>query len=74
MWNDPIVDEVRRVREQHAAAFGYDLDAICKDLKEEERKSGRRVVRLAPKRIEPEPGVALVLEHPAAPKVGKVKS
>ena len=51
MWTDPIVDEVRRVREQHAAAFGYDLDAICKHLKEEERKSGRRVVCLEPKRL-----------------------
>jgi len=37
---DPIVDEVRRVRDAHAARFNYDLDAIFQDIKERERKSG----------------------------------
>jgi hypothetical protein len=26
--NDPIVDEVRRVRDEYAARFNYDLDEI----------------------------------------------
>ena len=38
--NDPIVDEVRRVRDAHAAKFNYDLDAIFQDIKESERRSG----------------------------------
>jgi hypothetical protein len=38
--NDPIVDEVRRVRDAHAARFHYDLDAIFRDLKEQEKRSG----------------------------------
>ena len=38
--NDPIVDEVRRVRDAHAARFNYDLDAIFEDIKEREKKSG----------------------------------
>lgn len=38
--NDPIVDEVRRVRDAHAARFNYDLDAIFQDIKEKERQSG----------------------------------
>jgi hypothetical protein len=42
--NDPIVDEVRRARDAHAARFNYDLDAIFKDLKEEEKRSGRNFV------------------------------
>src|SRR5436189_1778922 len=42
--NDPIVDEVRRVRDAHAARFNYDLDAIFQDIKEQERKSGRQFV------------------------------
>lgn len=42
--NDPIVDEVRRVRDAHAARFNYDLDAIFQDIKEQERKSGHRFV------------------------------
>lgn len=33
MLNDEIVDEVRAVREAHAAKFGYDLRAIYADLK-----------------------------------------
>jgi hypothetical protein len=33
MWKDPIVEEVRKIREKHAAKFKYDLDAICRDLK-----------------------------------------
>jgi hypothetical protein len=38
--NDPIVDEVRSVRDAHAARFNYDLDAIFQDIKEREMKSG----------------------------------
>ncbi|CAN5267951.1 hypothetical protein BH10PLA2_BH10PLA2_28620 [soil metagenome] len=38
--NDPIVDEVRRVRDAHAARFNHDLDAIFQDIKEREKKSG----------------------------------
>ena len=44
--NDPIVDEVRRVRDAHAARFNYDLDAIFRDIKEREQKSGRKFVSL----------------------------
>ena len=42
--NDPIVDEVRRIRDAHAARFNYDLDAIFRDLKEREKKSGLRFI------------------------------
>jgi len=41
MWKDPIVEEVRKVGEAHAAQFDYNLDAIYRDLKEQERKSAR---------------------------------
>jgi len=50
MWTDSIVDEVRKVRQAHAAKFNYDLEAIYRDLKEQERQSGRKVVSLPPKR------------------------
>jgi hypothetical protein len=42
--NDPIVDEVRRVREAHAARFNYDLDAIFQDIKAREKQSGLKFV------------------------------
>jgi hypothetical protein len=51
--NDPIVDEVRRVRDAHAARFHYDLDAIFRDIKEQEQKSGRTFVSLTPPGVEP---------------------
>jgi len=51
--NDPIVDEVRRVRDAHAARFNYDLDAIFRDIKEQEKKSGRAFVSFTPPKVEP---------------------
>ncbi len=49
---DPIVEEVRRVRDAHAARFNYDLDAIFQDIKEEKKKSGRKFVSYPPRRVE----------------------
>ena len=40
MWEDPIVAEVRKIRDRHAAAFNYDLDAIFQDLKKQEKRAG----------------------------------
>jgi hypothetical protein len=53
MHRDPIVEEVRRVRERHAAKYGYDLDAICKALRDDQRRSQRKVVSLPPKKPQP---------------------
>ena len=53
MWKDPIVEEVRRVRERHAAKYGYDLDAICKALREEQQQGRRKVVSLPSKKPQP---------------------
>ena len=36
MLNDEIVDEVRAIRDAHAAKFGYNLRAIYEDLKKSE--------------------------------------
>jgi len=44
MWEDPIVAEVRKVREEHSTKFNYDLLAIYRDLKEQEKRSGRTFV------------------------------
>ena len=46
-WSDPIVDEVRRARDAYAAGFNYDLRAIYRDLKEQEKRSGRKLVSYA---------------------------
>ena len=46
---DPIVTEVRQVRDQLAAKFNYDLAAILRDAQCRERKSGRKLLRLKPR-------------------------
>ena len=50
-WRDPIVEEVRRVREEHAARFNYDLDAIAADIKKLEQDVADRLVSLPPHRL-----------------------
>lgn len=49
MLEDPIVNEVRKVREEHAKKCGYDLDAIFRDLKALEKESGKRYSRFPPR-------------------------
>ena len=44
MWKDPIVDEIRRIRETHAARFNYDLQEIYRDLKKQKKNSKRTFV------------------------------
>ncbi len=53
MWRDPIVEEVRAIRDAYAKQFDYDIDGICRDLKDQEVKSGRKFILLQAKRIEP---------------------
>ena len=49
MWVDEIVEEIRRIREEYARSFDYDLDAIFADLRQKEAKSGKEVVSLSRK-------------------------
>ena len=49
MMNDEIVDEIRAIREAHAAKFNYDLRAIYEDLKKSESEhiaAGHPFIRL----------------------------
>jgi hypothetical protein len=48
---DPVVEEVRQLRDEYAKQFNYDLEAIYRDLKEQEKKSGRKYVSLPPRRL-----------------------
>ena len=48
---DPIVDEVRRIREEHAAQFNYDIHAICEDIRRIAKESGQPRVSFGPKRM-----------------------
>ena len=41
---DPIVEQVRRVKETQAAKFGYDVRAIAEDARRRQWDSGQKVV------------------------------
>ncbi len=45
MWEDPIVSEVRRIREELAAQFNFDIGAIFADIGKRQVKLGSRLVR-----------------------------
>ena len=51
---DPIIAEVRAVRDQHAARFDYNVKAIFRDIQARQQASGRQYVRYPARRIAPE--------------------
>ena len=46
---DPIVAEVRAVRDKHASKYGYDLSRIFRDLKARQEASGREFFKYPPR-------------------------
>ena len=52
MWEDPIVAEVRDIREKLAAKFGFDVKAIFADLRKRQGSLGGRLI---PQKKRPEP-------------------
>ena len=50
MWKDEIVEEVRRIREEHAAKFNHDIDAIVADARARQLASGRKTVSFPPRK------------------------
>lgn len=48
MWNDPIIDEIHKIRERHAAKFNYDLKRMAEDVKRREQQSGRKIIPAPP--------------------------
>jgi hypothetical protein len=55
---DPIVEEVRAIREACAAKFNFDLYAIFQDLRKLQENCGWKVVSFAPRLIEQNPADA----------------
>lgn len=50
MWNDEIVEEVRKHREAYASKFNFDLQAMYEDLKKAEKKSKYKKITFKPKK------------------------
>jgi hypothetical protein len=59
MQDDPVVADIRRIREEIAARFNYDIDAIGKYARERDAADNRNVIRLPPRRPD---------EYPAKPQ------
>ncbi len=49
-WRDPIVEEIRKVRQEHAAKFNYDVRAIIEDARKRQDEGNRTVVSFPPRR------------------------
>lgn len=47
---DPIIAELRAIREAYAARFDYDVDAMFKDIRARQEASGQEYVRLPARR------------------------
>lgn len=58
MKRDPIVDEVRAIRDAIAREHNYDLDSILRMLRASEAKSGREHVSPPPPNVQPLPEAA----------------
>ena len=48
---DPIITELRAVRNRHAARFDYDLAAIFREIRAMQETSGRDYVRYPARRL-----------------------
>ncbi|MCY4658695.1 MAG: hypothetical protein OXF93_02650 [Acidobacteria bacterium] len=47
---DPIIAELRAIRQEYAARFNYDVDAMFRDIRARQEASGREYVRLSSRR------------------------
>ena len=51
MKDDPIVEEIRKIRHAHAEKFNNDVAAIFEDFRRMAKESGRQYVSFPPRRI-----------------------
>ena len=49
---DPVLAQVRKVREEYAAQFRGNVRAMMDDIRRRQKESGRTTVAREPKRIE----------------------
>ncbi|MBW4621141.1 MAG: hypothetical protein KME17_17505 [Cyanosarcina radialis HA8281-LM2] len=50
MCQNEILDEIHKIREEHAKSFNYNLDAMFADWQKRQAESGRKIVNLSSKR------------------------
>jgi hypothetical protein len=47
MLQNEILDEIHKIREEHAKSFNYDLDAMFADWQRKQAEGGREIVNLS---------------------------
>lgn len=74
MESDLIVAEIRKLREEYAARFGFDVRAMVLDAQERDSATDREVVRRVPRRPRLAEGSSLDKsgEFPEVPPYGTV--
>ena len=50
MYQDVIVEEIHRIREEYSRSFNHNLKALFADLQKQQAESSRKVVNLSGKR------------------------
>jgi hypothetical protein len=53
-WRDPIVEEIHRIREEYAASFNYDMEAMFRDMQKKQQEGGRKIVSFCHEKISSE--------------------
>ena len=56
MIDDPIVEEVRKIRQAIAAKFNYNINAIVEDARKREGTSGHPIAQPRKRRPKPDAG------------------
>ncbi len=49
MWEDEILEEIHKIREEHAKSLNYDLKAICEDWRKRQKQTHQKIVNLSSK-------------------------
>jgi hypothetical protein len=63
---DPLIQEIRRIKEANAAKYGFNIRAMVEDMRRREKLSGRKVVTIPPRRP---PKVALSRSLSSGPTI-----
>ena len=50
MWNDPIVEETRQIRDELAAKFNYDIRALGQYYKAQQMTESRVIIKRTPEK------------------------
>ncbi len=50
MYQDAIVEEIHRIREEYSRSFNHNLKALFADLQKQQAEGGRKVVNLSRRR------------------------